>query len=421
MRRVVGIGVIALVAGPLLALGAAAPAGAVSTEAQFRTAWDTATSIVLDGDITLTCAGGGAASRSGQADVVLDGQGHTIAMEDGCAERVLDVDNESGASVTLRNVTVRGGRLGRGQFGAGIRMDNGGPDAGDLTVIDSYFTDNAACGDGGAIDTEGAENVLVTITGTTIAGNSAPDAEAGAIWAESAAVAITNSTITNNSGGADMSAIANDGGSLTLRYVDVVDNPFEPGATCPVAPLTRSVPTTSATTTTAGEASTTAGEAPVAPDAAAEPDTHADDGSTGARAAVDGQIETDTLESFGSVITGNDGSSNCNTSDAFTTSSGGYNAASDASCGLTDPTDRQDVSDPGLSPLGASGGPTLTRVPVAGSPLLDAIPAHSPCGGVNIVVDQRGLPRPTTAGSFCDIGAVEVQVTVVSVQPTFTG
>ena len=53
--------------------------------------------------------------------------------------------------------------------------------------------------------------------------------------------------------------------------------------------------------------------------------------------------------------------------------SGGWNLASDASCGLTAASDHQSV-DPLLGLLGANGGPTLTRLPGVGSPAIDAIP-----------------------------------------------
>jgi hypothetical protein len=76
-----------------------------------------------------------------------------------------------------------------------------------------------------------------------------------------------------------------------------------------------------------------------------------------------------------------------------------------------------------LGPLADNGGPTQTRLPQQGSPLLDAIPAAE-CAP-EIATDQRGVARPQ--GGFCDIGAVEVEVvapvpvTPVVVTPRFTG
>ena len=88
-------------------------------------------------------------------------------------------------------------------------------------------------------------------------------------------------------------------------------------------------------------------------------------------------------------------------------------------------------NDPKLAALANNGGPTPTRLPLAGSPLIDAIPLAS-CqadGATGITTDQRSLPRPSGPG--CDIGAVEVQPTdliatpvpaaAVAIAPTFTG
>jgi hypothetical protein len=113
-------------------------------------------------------------------------------------------------------------------------------------------------------------------------------------------------------------------------------------------------------------------------------------------------IDAQQLTSFGSVVAVAGGPPNCLDSD--TNISQGYNFSDDASCGFTQPTDRQDAGDPGLGPLAANGGPTLTRLPAASSPLLDAIPAAACAPGVT--ADQRGVARPQ-AGA-CDIGAVEV-------------
>jgi hypothetical protein len=65
-----------------------------------------------------------------------------------------------------------------------------------------------------------------------------------------------------------------------------------------------------------------------------------------------------------------------------------------------------------LGALSDNGGPTSTRLPLPGSPLIDAIPNAS-CeadGAAGITADQRGLVRPSPTGGACDVGAVEVQV-----------
>ena len=62
------------------------------------------------------------------------------------------------------------------------------------------------------------------------------------------------------------------------------------------------------------------------------------------------------------------------------------------------------TADPLLGPLAENGGPTRTRLPAAGSPLVNVIPTSDTalCSGT----DQRGISRPQ--GPACDIGSVEV-------------
>lgn len=86
----------------------------------------------------------------------------------------------------------------------------------------------------------------------------------------------------------------------------------------------------------------------------------------------------------------------------------GRNIASDASCfdpsdGAIGPNLTGVLVD--LSPLGDHGGSTATRVPLAGSPAVDAIPSGVPGCEPGVWPDQRGVARPQGAG--CDIGAVE--------------
>jgi CSLREA domain-containing protein len=96
---------------------------------------------------------------------------------------------------------------------------------------------------------------------------------------------------------------------------------------------------------------------------------------------------------------------NCN----GVTGSGGYNVVDDNTCGVVGPGDLPGV-DPALGPLSDPDEPTPTRIPLAGAPVIDRIPAGTPalCDG-SVPVDQRGLPRPV--GSGCDSGAVERQPT----------
>jgi len=109
--------------------------------------------------------------------------------------------------------------------------------------------------------------------------------------------------------------------------------------------------------------------------------------------------------------------------------SNGFNFTDDASAGVSchfgAATDRVGTSNaPKLGALTNNGGPTQTRLPQVGSPLIDAIPLAS-CqadGASGISTDQRGVSRPQ--GNGCDIGAVEVSVAApapIVITPKFTG
>ncbi len=113
--------------------------------------------------------------------------------------------------------------------------------------------------------------------------------------------------------------------------------------------------------------------------------------------AVRQEVGVVTLAS--SIVTGAAGN-HC-----FGVTSGGFNLDSDGTCGLTGANDRSGI-DPQLGPLADNGGPTLTYLPAATSPAVDAAdPSGCPA------TDQRGQTRPTDGNgdgtAVCDIGAVE--------------
>ena len=117
------------------------------------------------------------------------------------------------------------------------------------------------------------------------------------------------------------------------------------------------------------------------------------------------------LRLYGTVIV--DGSPNCLSGDNAPLSLG-YNYSDDTTCNLVLATDNQNVAnDPMLAALANNGGPTATRLPQTGSPLIDAITplvaGQCPSEPTPLVTtDQRGLTRPSGPG--CEIGALEIQV-----------
>ena len=93
------------------------------------------------------------------------------------------------------------------------------------------------------------------------------------------------------------------------------------------------------------------------------------------------------------------------------TLAGDHNLIGSASVYL--PADTIRSSDPLLGPLQDNGGPTLTRMPAADSPVIDRGNASGQ------VYDQREYPR--VVGAEADIGAVEVQSTDVIFADDFDG
>jgi len=65
--------------------------------------------------------------------------------------------------------------------------------------------------------------------------------------------------------------------------------------------------------------------------------------------------------------------------------------------------------DPVLGPLADNGGPTPTHLPGNSGAGVDVIPSGTSGCGDDFNIDQHGDPRPEPGGSDCDLGSVELQ------------
>ena len=401
---VVAMGALAT-AGGLVAV-AGSPAAAVTTTVTNTADDGTATSlreviaaaasgdtIVLTAGATysLNCDPGTGELRITVATLTIQSTSTTqnAIIEQTCVDRVM-VAQFANTSLTLTNITLTGGFKPDGS-GGGIKTNNTG---GSLNLDGVAISDNQVANDGGGIDAHGA----LSMTNSTISGNCASDLGGAVVFHDgTSAVFIQNSTITGNTHGElEAGAITDTSGrDITLNYVTLVENTSSPGDPCNFVAST--------------------GQGPVDPEDADDPVVGSGDVGAQQTPIANLSMLRGSLTSFGTVIAlpqgPVQGAFNCTLGTATVTSNG-YNfeqGGLDAtSCQLTGGAgDVQNGADPALGALGANGGPTQTRVPQTGSPLINVIPL-SACAGpsANITRDQRNITRPQETG--CEIGAVEI-------------
>ena len=273
-----------------------------------------------------------------------------------------------------------------------IVSDNSGPgvgnvvwkESGTLTILNSTISGNSAMGDlGGGIYNRGFEgNAVTTVTNTTISDNSA-DA-GGGIFNSSSFLIIANSTVSGNSAG-DVG-----GGIYNHEY----------GGYGPLEIVNSTIGGNSAGRNGGGIFNTFAGSLVIA-------NSTLSDNSAGSGGGIynDQQpFATPLVEIYSTILNAGASGENIFNNGGMVTSFG-YNVSSDDGGGyLTGPGD-QINTDPLLGPLQDNGGPTLTYVPLPGSPAIDA-------GDPNFTPppfrDQRG-PCFHRVFRRIDVGSVETQ------------
>jgi predicted outer membrane repeat protein len=263
---------------------------------------------------------------------------------------------------------------GAGQIGGAIRdMDLNMP----LTIISSAFTSNTAgVTGGGAIEANGP----LTVSDSSFTGNSAGGAggEGSAILVE-LQLTVVNSSFSANTAGAYGGAIGT--GTNTPSGGPVITNSTFTG-------------------NRAGGAGAKGYRGALYMTAATLASDTIDGNSAGAN-GTGGGIHANSYQATvdGSIVAGNSAGTGANCDTPVSSSSYSLEGpAGSTSCGfgLTSP-------DPLLGPLTGNGGATQTQALLVGSPAIDAIPlASCPTNA-----DQRGLGRPDTGESRCDLGAFE--------------
>jgi hypothetical protein len=313
--------------------------------------------------------------------------GGTISFNCGPAPHTILVST----SVITQTTTVDGG----GKItldGENLRQIFYVYDGGNLTVrnITLFAADGFA---GGAIYNEDIVTLqLVTVENSSTSGNG------GAIFNNGGVVTISDSTFINNSG-VHGGAIYNDGGTVSVARSLLMGNVAQ---THGGGIYNASGQVSVTNSTFAGNFADTGGG--LYNDVSAQA-VLLNVTMNINRADIGGAIFNNfsNISAKNSIMAnsltrnGLDPSLNC---DGPSIISEGYNIIGDGSCVPADVEGDQRNTDPELGPLQDNGGPTLTHMPLSGSPAIN--------NGTNVgcpATDQRGASRPV--GAACDIGAAE--------------
>ena len=342
-------------------------------------AFSTAQTIVLNGtQLWFNVNSATSIDASSTAGVTIDGNNQSV---------VFYIDYN--AITALKGLTItRGGSAGSNSN----NYDGGGgiSNQGTLTLSNSTITGNSSNSYGGYYDAGGIFNQgTMTIDNSTITGNSSNSHYGGGI-SNRGTLTINRSTIANNSSGYLGGGIFNQG-TLTMGNSTISNNSAPYGAG-----IFNNSTLTLNNSTIANNTSSNIGGAIYSSGQVTIVDSTIAGNSAGSSSG--GLYSYSSLAISNSIVAGNtapnannvsiDGSSTFDVSDY--------------------PGNVIDV-DPLLGPLQDNGGPTLTMLPLEGSPAIDQGNAAPDA------LDQRGLPRGfddlalDNASDGSDIGAVEVQ------------
>lgn len=326
----------------------------------------------------------------------------TTIIDAGGVDRVLEI--QPGAAIRIQNVSLRNGYAGHSTNGGGI-SNNGGT----LTATDIGVSGSRACS-GGGIASAGI-TATATIVRATVTGNSgggcyaAADGLGGGIF-NAGTMTLVESTVSGNTAPGVYWFHPGGGGIFNQRTLTVHSSTVS-GNTDGGGLVNFDGTLTIVNSTISGNVSSTGygGGGILAFSWFAPPvttllhTTVAENRNIWGRGDAVATRGNGTFSVFASVLAS---PTNGFGGDCYggPWSSLGRNIVDDGSCGLSGTGDLNSTN-PLLSPLGSSGGPTMTHVPLPGSPAIDVVPVVD----CTLSTDQRGTSRPQ--GAACDIGSVE--------------
>jgi predicted outer membrane repeat protein len=377
----------------------------------------------------LEAARGGAISSSASIDV------SASSFSSNAATGTLDSSGGAidvpGTGAAIRSSTFTGNSA---TSTANYAVGGGIASSSSATIVNSIFNGNRSSApttsDGGALYLPGLSGF--TIDGSSLVGNSAiassGSAAGGAVYQDFGSGSITNSTLDSNTADGQFSSV---GGAAELDPQATFDTVTD---TLTGDTFSRNSTHSSSGTAWGGAIDSQYGETLVMTN-----DTITSNSASGSRPAgggiADSKFSATSMTNLtvaansaggngdelaidvgvsvaitGTILTGGHV---CNLALPGPSATVTYSIDSDTSCGLAGAGDLSNT-DPMLGVLQNNGGPTFTMALLAGSPAIDADGSSCPPP----TTDQRGLPRPDSSVSHCDIGAYEVQSVVATPPPT---
>ncbi len=359
----------------------AANAAAGDDVIEFSSLFDTPQTIVLSGSEIVIV-------NNGQLTITGPGAG-LLTLNGNNASRI--IRNTSASVATITDITFTGGN------GVSTVTNNSGGailnDAGNLTLVRVVVNGNSCSSSAGGIRNSGTGSQM-TIHESIISNNTSTGSSAGGVQNFSTStITVTNSLFTGNlSGGGTVG-----GGAMQLNGTARITNSTFSGNT--------------SNTTGGGGALNVNGSAITLTNVTISGNNAPNNGGGIHRGSTNVNFYM-----RNSIVAGNNGTA---ASPDFTNSAAGNSSQGNNIIGVTGTSTgwvKSDLLDtnPMLGPLGDNGGPTLTFLPMAGSPAIDGgqnCVLDSSCSAnnppANVTTDQRGIARPQ--GANVDIGSVEVE------------
>jgi hypothetical protein len=335
------------------------------------------------------------------AELTIQGPGAAkLTVERDAAAANFRIFTFIGDQFNLSGFTITGGQVSNSDGGAILAF-------GTVTLDSMVLTGNQATSghNGGAVAIESTGSLVVR--NSTFSGNSAGKRGGAIALLHNNSLNITNSTLSGN----------------TTNFTGTYQGFYGGGAIFFQGTGTTSSPITIVNTTIANNTTTGSGGGFLGDNLLGE--------LTIQDSTITGNASTDAVATYGgggicdlygngnltiqnSIVSGNTAATAANGPDIYSFQGGtvevDYSALGDPTNGFTLVGSHNLTGSPaalGLGPLADNGGPTLTEIPQAGSPLIDAGSNALVPAGLNS--DQRGFGFLRTYHATVDIGSVEVQ------------